>query len=90
MICKDLPPQNWSSLFPFSTGFSISLSAGCTKHVTHFENKWQVALNSALCGASRTLSYSSMVQLGTQDAKQRHRTQNIDGMDFPTSNQHVV
>ena len=37
MMCKDLPPQNWSSLFPFSTGFSISMSAGCTKHVTHFE-----------------------------------------------------
>ena len=89
MMCKDLPPQNWRSLFPLSTGFSISMSAGCTNCVTHFEKKWWVALNSAFCRASRTLSYSSTVQLGTQDAKQRHRTQNIDRMDFPTSFQHL-
>ena len=84
MMCKDLPPQNWSSLFPFSTRFSISMSAGYTKCVIHFEKKWQVAPNSAFCGESWTLSHSSMVQLGTQDGKQRHRTQNIDRMDFPS------
>ena len=84
MMCKDLPPQNWRSLFPLSTRFSISISAGCTKRVTHIEKKWRVALNLAFCRASQTLSYSSMVQLSTQDTKQRHRTQNIDGMDFPT------
>ena len=84
MMCKDLPPQNWRSLFPISTGFSISMSAGCTKRVTHSKKKWRVALNSAFCRVSQTLSYSSTVQLGMQDTKQRHKTQNIDGMDFPT------
>ena len=28
------------------------------------------------------------MQLGTQDREQRHRTQNIDGMDFPTLKEH--
>ena len=31
------------------------------------------------------MSYSSLVQLGTANSKQRQRTQNIAGMDFPTS-----
>ena len=37
------------AFFPFSTGFSISVSAGCTKSVTHFEKKIWVALNLAFC-----------------------------------------
>ena len=43
-----------------------------------------VTLNSAFYGASWTQSYLSNMQLGTQDREQRHRTRNIDGMDFPT------
>ena len=35
------------------------------------------------------MSYSSLVQLGTANSKQRQRTQNIAGMDFPTSNSQV-
>ena len=31
------------------------------------------------------MSYSSLVQLGTANSKQRQRTQNIADMDFPTS-----
>ena len=49
------------------------------------KKKWWVALNLAFCQVSQTLSYSSTVQLSMQDGKQRHRTQNIDGMYFPTS-----
>ena len=56
----------------------------CTEHVTHIENRWQVTLNSAFYEASQTQSYSSNVQLGMQDREQRHKTQNIDVMDFPT------
>ena len=46
--------------------------------------KWRVAPNSGIYGASRTASDSSSVQLGTANSKQRQRTQNIAGMDFPT------
>ena len=40
--------------------------------------------NLVFYGGSQTWSYSSNMQLSTQDREQRHRTQNIDGMDFPT------
>ena len=68
-------------LFPQDFPFPCLLVA---QNVSLALKKWQVAPNSAFCGESWTLSYLSMVQLGTQDGKQRHRTQNIDGMDFPT------
>ena len=42
MMCKDLPPQNFRSLFPLSTGFSISMSAGWTNCVTHFEKNGEL------------------------------------------------
>ena len=82
--CKDLPVQYWRSLFPFSTGFSGSISELHKKCHQQPKKKWWVAPNSAFCGASRTLSYLSSVRLSMQDGKQRHRTQNIDNMDFPT------
>ena len=52
--------------------------------------RWLVTLNPAFYETSQTWSYSSNIQLGTQDREQRHRTQNIDGMDFPTFLQPVI
>ena len=56
----------------------------CTECVTRIEKRWQLTPNLAFYGASWTWSYSSNVQLSMQDREQRHRTQNIDEMDFQT------
>ena len=74
MMCKDLPPKNWSSLFPFSTGFSISMSAGCTKCVTHFEKN--MAGCTEFCFLRRESDTVVLVYCATRYARRKTETQN--------------